>query len=84
MDLLEHLADVAVPPVPQPRAFAEGVRRKLHPRLLALHVVEFACGAMGWALLHFFAALVAAAQYTVTGAWPPPEDRERGGERPRQ
>ena len=84
MDLLEHLADVAVPPVPQPRAFAEGVRRKLHPRLLALHVVEFAFGAMGWAMLHLFAALVAAARYTVMGTWPPLEDRERGGGRPRQ
>lgn len=70
MDVLDRLADVAVPPVPAQRSFTAGVRRKLNPRLLAVHVVEFAMGAMGWAVIHMAAALVAAMQYTVTGAWP--------------
>ena len=46
MDLLEQLADVSVPPVPTAPDFNAGVRRKLHPRLLVVHVAEFACGAM--------------------------------------
>jgi len=70
MDVLDRLADVAVPPVPAQRTFAAGVRRKLNPRLLALHVVEFALGATGWAVVHMAAALMAAIQYTVTGTWP--------------
>jgi hypothetical protein len=70
MDLLDRLADVAVPPVPARRSFTAGVRRKLNPRLLALHVVEFALGATAWAVVHMAAALLAAVQYTVTGSWP--------------
>lgn len=70
MDLLDQLADVAVPPVPAQRTFAAGVRRKLNPRLLIVHVVEFAIGATGWAVVHFAAALLAAVHYTVTGSWP--------------
>jgi len=57
MDLLEKLADVSVPPVPAAKTFIAGVRRKLHPRLLAVHIVEFAFGAMSCAVLHLFAAL---------------------------
>jgi hypothetical protein len=70
MDVLDRLADVAVPPVPARRSFTVGVRRKLNPRLLALHVVEFALGATAWAVVHMAAALLAAVQYTVTGSWP--------------
>jgi hypothetical protein len=46
------------------------VRRKLHPRLLALHVLEFAFGATAWALVHMTAALAAAVRFTLTGTWP--------------
>lgn len=70
MDLFEHLADVAVPPVPAAQAFTAGMRRKLHPRLLALHVAEFAIGATAWAAGHMLVALFAAVLYTVTGSWP--------------
>ena len=81
MDVLDRLADVAVPPVPTQRSFTAGVRRKLNPRLLAVHVVEFALGATGWAVVHMAAALLAAVQYTVTGAWPKgPEQGETRGE----
>lgn len=75
MDVLDQLANVAVPPVPAQRAFTAGVRRKLNPRLLAVHVVEFALGATSWAVIHMAAALLAALQYTVTGAWPKGYDR---------
>ncbi|MCE9630838.1 MAG: hypothetical protein K8S94_09030 [Planctomycetia bacterium] len=70
MDLLDQLADVAVPPVPAQRTFTAGVRRKLNPRLLIVHVIEFALGATGWAVMHMAAALFAAVHYTVTGSWP--------------
>jgi hypothetical protein len=70
MDVLDQLADVAVPPVPAQRSFTAGVRRKLNPRLLAVHVIEFALGATGWAVVHMAAALLAAIQYTATGTWP--------------
>jgi hypothetical protein len=70
MDLLEQLADVSVPPVPASRTFTDGVRRKLHPRLLALHVAEFALGALCWGARHMLVALFAAVVYTVTGGWP--------------
>ncbi len=76
MDVLDRLADVAVPPVPTQRSFTAGVRRKLNPRLLALHIVEFALGATGWAVVHMAAALLATVQFTVTGAWP--KSREQG------
>lgn len=77
MDMLEQLAAAPVPPVPTAPHFTAGVRRKLHPRLLALHVLEFAVGGMAWSLLHLFTALVAAAHYTLTGSWPPPRDAAR-------
>jgi hypothetical protein len=78
MDPLERLADLEVPPVPAARTFTAGVRRKLNPRLLALHVVEFAFGATTWALFHMAAALTAAIRYTLTGSWPNrAEDREK-------
>ncbi len=70
MDLLEQLADVSVPPVPAARDFTAGVRRKLHPRLLALHVAEFAVGAAVWGARHMLVALFAAVVYTVSGRWP--------------
>ena len=62
-----------MPPVPAARTFTDGVRRKLHPRLLVLHVIEFAFGATCWAVLHMATALAAAARYTLTGSWPPRE-----------
>ena len=71
MDPFEQLAGEKVPPVPAARTFTDGVRRKLHPRLLVLHVIEFAFGATCWAVLHMAAALAAAARYTLTGSWPP-------------
>jgi hypothetical protein len=78
MDVLDRLADVAVPPVPAARSFTAGVRRKLNPRLLAVHVIEFALGATGWAVLHMAGALLAAVRYTVTGTWPPShEEKDR-------
>jgi hypothetical protein len=55
------------------------VRRKLNPRLLAVHVIEFALGATGWAVVHMVAALLGALHYTVTGTWP----RGRGSEETR-
>jgi len=70
MDPFEQLAEIEVPPVPKAQTFTAGVRRKLHPRLLALHVLEFAFGATCWALMHMTAALAAAVRYTVTGSWP--------------
>lgn len=76
MDVLDQLANVAVPPVPARRSFTAGVRRKLNPRLLALHVVEFAFGATVWAVVHMAAALLAAVRYTVTGSWPRGHGRE--------
>jgi hypothetical protein len=76
MDPFEKLAEIDVPPVPAARTFTAGVRRKLHPRLLALHVLEFAFGATAWALVHMTAALAAAVRYTLTGTWP---DRTKRG-----
>jgi hypothetical protein len=46
------------------------MRRRLHPRLLALHVAEFAVGATAWAARHMLIALFAALVYTVSGRWP--------------
>jgi len=60
MDLLESLAEVNVPPVPEAPEFTAGVRRKLHPRLLAAHVAGFALQALPWAAVRF----------SVTGTWP--------------
>lgn len=70
LDQLENLAKVEVPPVPAAPTFTAGVRRKLHPRLLALHILQFAFGATAWALFHMAAALGAAFRYTLTGSWP--------------
>lgn len=78
MDVLDQLATVAVPPMPARRTFTAGVQRKLHPRLLAVHVVEFAFGATGWALVHMASALLAAVRFTVMGEWPSEKRGERG------
>jgi len=69
-DPLERLARLEVPPVPDARRLRDGVRRRLNPRLLILHVLEFAVGATAWALVHMAAALAAAFRYTLTGRWP--------------
>ncbi|MFM7034163.1 MAG: hypothetical protein ACKOYJ_03065 [Planctomycetia bacterium] len=74
LDPLEQLARIEVPPVPEGRTLRAAVHRRLNPRLLAMHVVEFAVGAMIWALVHMTAALAAALRYTLTGRWPPRED----------
>ena len=78
-DPLEQLANATVPPVPDAATLRTGVRRRLNPRLLALHVVEFAIGATAWAVVHMAAALAAALRYTVTGRWPerPKSDESR-------
>ncbi len=78
MDLLEQLAEARVPPVPQAKRFNDGVRRKLHPRLLALHIVEFAFGATGWAAMHLCVALCASLHFTVTGKWLEKSDTSQG------
>jgi len=70
VDPLEKLAEIEVPPVPAAKTFTAGVRRKLHPRLLAAHILEFAFGATIWAVVHMAAALSAAARLTLTGRWP--------------
>ena len=70
MDLLDSLAEVGVPPVPEAPAFTAGVRRKLHPRLLAAHVAGFALQALPWAAVQFVAAVLAALRFSVTGTWP--------------
>jgi len=57
MDPLERLAHLDVPPVPEAASLRAGVRRKLNPRLLALHVVEFAVGATVWTIIQMSAAL---------------------------
>jgi hypothetical protein len=84
MDPFEQLASERVPPVPAARTFTAGLRRKLHPRLLVLHVIEFAFGATCWAVMHMAAALAAAARYTLTGTWPPraPESEKDRENRP--
>ena len=74
LEQLERLSDLEVPPVPAAQSFAAGVRRKLHPRLLILHLVQFACGATAWAVVHMAGALSAAVRFTLTGRWP---DREQ-------
>jgi len=74
MDLLEQLATASVPPMPAARPFKDGVRRKLHPRLLVVQVIEFACGATCWGAAHLFVALGAAAVFTLTGLWPVEKD----------
>lgn len=51
--------------------------RKLHPRLLAVHIVEFAFGAMSCAVLHLFAALFGAMEYTLRGSWPEASIRDQ-------
>jgi hypothetical protein len=80
MDVLDQLAAVTVPPVPARRTFTAGVRRKLNPRLLVVHVVEFALGATAWAVVHMAQALFAAVRYTVTGAWPKDMDQRSPGD----
>ena len=70
MDLLERLGDADVPEVPAAGEFTAGVRRKLHPRLLTLHVAEFAFGATAWGVRHMLVALFAAVVFSVTGSWP--------------
>lgn len=70
VDPLEQLARLEVPPMPPAQTFTTGVRRKLHPRLLALHVLQFAFGATAWAAVHMASALGAAFRYTLTGTWP--------------
>jgi hypothetical protein len=77
MDPLERLAHLDVPPVPEAASLRAGVRRKLNPRLLALHVLEFAVGATVWTIIQMSAALAAAFRYTLTGRWP-----ERRAEEP--
>ena len=77
-DPFEQLSQLEVQPMPAAQTLRAGVRRKLNPRLLALHVIEFALGATSWALVHMAAALAAAIRYTVTGRWPPrAEDRKK-------
>lgn len=78
MDLLETLAAVEVPPVPAAPGFTAGVRRKLHPRLLAGHVAAFALQALPWAAMQFVEAVFAAVRFSVTGTWP--QRRDDSGE----
>lgn len=77
-DVLDRLAEVAVPPVPAHRSFVVGVRRKLNPRLLAAQILGFVVGATSWAVPHMAVAVLAAVRYTVTGSWP---DAKRRGAR---
>jgi hypothetical protein len=77
-DPFEQLSQLEVPPVPAAQTLRAGVHRKLNPRLLAVHVIEFAFGATWWSIAHMAAALAAAIRYTVTGRWPPrADDREK-------
>jgi len=83
MDPFEQLAGEKVPPVPTARTFTDGVRRKLHPRLLLSHLLEFAFGATVWALFHMATAAGAALRYTLTGRWPsPPPTADPPGKQP--
>jgi len=77
-DPFEQLSQLEVPPMPTAQTLRAGVRRKLNPRLLMLHVIEFAFGATAWALVHMAGVLAAAVRFTITGHWPPRgESREK-------
>lgn len=67
-DLLEQLARHEVPA--RPVNLRRQVHQRLNPRLLALHLAEFATRAFPYAMFYFFKALTGATVFSLTGRFP--------------
>jgi hypothetical protein len=67
-DLLERLAETAVPPLPAD--FDRAVHQRLNRTLVVGHLIDFAAVALPMALVEFARAAIAAALYTLSGRYP--------------
>ena len=64
-DLLDLLSRDDVPK--SPRGLSKQVHDRLNPRLLALHLAEFAVAVVPFAFFHFLKAMAGAFVFTLTG-----------------
>jgi hypothetical protein len=64
-DFLEQLAEIETPP--PPAEFDRQLHERLNRSLMAQHLLDFAVGAVPWALGHFFRAVVGTLGFTLTG-----------------
>ncbi len=66
-DFLEQLAELDVPP--PPAQFAEQLHVRVNRTLLIVQLIEFACGALPWALWELSRALGGLVRFTLTGKY---------------
>ena len=67
-DLLEQLAETAVPPLPAD--FDRSVHQRLNKTLVVGQLIEFVGVALPYALVEFVRSIGAAALYTSSGRYP--------------
>jgi hypothetical protein len=67
-DLLEQLAELEV--APPPPEFDRRLHERVNRSLMAQHLIDFAVGAVPWAVMHFFRAVVGMLTFSVTGKFP--------------
>jgi hypothetical protein len=75
-DILEQLAEMEV--APPPPEFDRRLHQRVNQSLMVQHVVDFAVGAVPWALWHFFRAVLGLVTFSVTGKFG--EERKKRGE----
>jgi hypothetical protein len=66
-DFLHELAEIEVPP--PPAQFGRQLHVRVNRSLLVVHLVEFCCGAMPWAVWELGRALGGLARFTLTGKY---------------
>jgi hypothetical protein len=64
-DILEQLAKLEV--APPPPEFDRRLHERVNQSLMVQHLIDFVVGAVPWALLHFFRAVVGMARFSITG-----------------
>jgi hypothetical protein len=64
-DLLDQLAEMEAPPPPP--EFDRQLHERLNRTLAAQHLIDFAVGAVPWALLHFARAVLGAISFSIGG-----------------
>ena len=78
IDLLEKLAELPVPPAPEPEPFDRAVHKRINQRLLIGQLSDFVFKGLGFAAAHFAKAVAGCLRLTVTGKFEAPKN---GGNR---
>lgn len=77
VDILEKLAEVPVPPMPERKEFDRVLHERINQRLVAGQLGDLFLRGFGFAAVHFAGAVMGMLKMTITGSWGDSLDKRR-------